>query len=236
MALEDHEDTENFYEILSSLSFQPLILQPSRVTPRSSTLIDNIFINELGVCSTGGNITTSISDHFPQFSFLDICDAGLKELKKIKGRSYANFNLDEFKNDFLNTSWVDLFQNKSSEESFNLFYKKTEKLLDEMAPIRTITKNQVKTEKKPWITSGLLKSIHSRDRLHKKALKETNTHRKDILLTKFKLKRNMIITLLRKSKHDYYTKFFAENKSDIKETWKGINKIITQNKKKAFHP
>ena len=236
LALEDHEDTENFYEMLSSLSFQPLILQPSRVTPRSSTLIDNIFINELGVCSTGGNITTSISDHFPQFSFLDICDAGHKEIKKQKGRSYKNFNIDEFKNEFLNTSWPDLFQNKSSEESFNLFYKKTEKLLDEMAPIRTIAKNQVKTDKKPWITSGLLKSMHSRDHLHKLALKEKNPHKKDVLFKKFKMKRNIIITLLRKSKHDYYSRFFADNKSDIKETWKGINKIITKNKKNHSTP
>ena len=43
LALDEHKDTEKFYDIMSSLSFQPLILQPTRVTSASSTLIDNIF-------------------------------------------------------------------------------------------------------------------------------------------------------------------------------------------------
>ena len=60
LAYGEHTDTGNFYDILSSFSFQPSILQPSRVTSTSSTLIDNIFIDQLGIKSTGGNIVTSI--------------------------------------------------------------------------------------------------------------------------------------------------------------------------------
>ncbi len=57
-----------FYDELSSHSFRPLILQPTRVTSRSFTLIDNIFTNDLTCFSTGVNMITSISDHFSQFS------------------------------------------------------------------------------------------------------------------------------------------------------------------------
>ena len=37
--------------------------------------------------------------------------------------------------------------------------------------------------------------------------------------------------LLKKSKKDYYQSYFLENKSNIKETWKGIKNIISLNKK-----
>ena len=77
---ENHKDTEDFYELLSSYSFQPLILQPTRVNARSATLIDNIFINDLAISSNGGNIVTSISDHFPQFCSLAL----FKESQKTK--------------------------------------------------------------------------------------------------------------------------------------------------------
>ena len=39
--------TADFFNTLSAALFQPLILQPTRVTSHSKTLIDNIFINKL---------------------------------------------------------------------------------------------------------------------------------------------------------------------------------------------
>ena len=42
-------------------------MQPSRITQRSATLIDNIFINDLELHSLGGNIT----NHYIWSSFLN---------------------------------------------------------------------------------------------------------------------------------------------------------------------
>ena len=67
-----HSDTGNFYDLLSSHNFRPLILQPTRVTSKTSSLIDNIFINDVSCHSVGGNITSAISDHYFQFSQVDI--------------------------------------------------------------------------------------------------------------------------------------------------------------------
>ena len=44
----------------------PYITPPIRVTPRSQTLIDNIFSNIIEDIISG-NITTTISDHYVQF-------------------------------------------------------------------------------------------------------------------------------------------------------------------------
>ena len=84
--------------------FRPLIMQPTRVqtTRRGTwtTLIDNIFLNDLESFSTAGNISTSISDHFPQFCPIYIFDTPNKRNNTIKfGRTFKNFNQDEFQND-----------------------------------------------------------------------------------------------------------------------------------------
>ena len=48
----------------------PLILQPTRITSHSNTLIDNIFSNAIDPGVTSGNLTATISDHLPQFSII----------------------------------------------------------------------------------------------------------------------------------------------------------------------
>ena len=62
LKIDSHDDSNYFYNVLTSQSFRPLILQPTRVTATSATLIDNIFINDMAISSSGGNITTSISE------------------------------------------------------------------------------------------------------------------------------------------------------------------------------
>ena len=47
--------------------FKPSIVRPTRVTPLSKTLIDNIFTNSLENINFSGNIISSISDHLPQY-------------------------------------------------------------------------------------------------------------------------------------------------------------------------
>ena len=73
---ESDKDILDFYDFLCSFGFWPLILQPTQVTASTASLIDNIFINSLGTESKGGNLTTSISDHFSQFCVLDIFNKG----------------------------------------------------------------------------------------------------------------------------------------------------------------
>ena len=62
----------DFYDLLCLFCFRPLILQPTRVTSKAATLIDKIFINDMKCHSFGGNLTSSISDHFLQFSITNI--------------------------------------------------------------------------------------------------------------------------------------------------------------------
>ena len=63
----DHQPTNEFLDSLTSNSFLRYILQPTRLTSHSKTLIDNIFSNVISYEVISGNITATISDHLPQF-------------------------------------------------------------------------------------------------------------------------------------------------------------------------
>lgn len=236
LKFDSHNETRDYYDLISSHGFRPLILQPTRITSKSATLIDNIFINSMETFSDGGNITTSISDHFPQFCLLDMFDQKEKTTQIKYGRNYKRFNQDEFKNELMGINWEDLFSDKNSDECCNIFYNKITQLLDEMAPIHRLSKKEINLLRLPWITNGLLKSMRNRDRLYGLSSKETDPLKKSKLYNDFKKKRNMIKTLIRKSKRDYYATYFEENRTDIKKTWQGIRDVVNISKKSRVSP
>ena len=64
---DSHTSTNEFLDSLSSNMVLPYILHPTRVTGHSKTLIDNIFSNHISKETICGNLTSTISDHLPQF-------------------------------------------------------------------------------------------------------------------------------------------------------------------------
>ena len=57
--------TLHFFNLLCSYGFLPHILQPTRVTENTSTVIDNIFSNNIQD-DISGNVLLNLSDHFAQ--------------------------------------------------------------------------------------------------------------------------------------------------------------------------
>ena len=79
---------------------------------------------------------------------------------------------------------------------------------------------------KPWITIGILKSLKKRSELHNRYIRAKDPERKQSLHHRFKLYRNMLVTLVRKSKQNHFNKYFSDNVKNLRETWKGIKNII----------
>ena len=64
------DSINNFIDTLSSNFLLPHILLPTRIS-KTSTLIDNIFSNSTSLEEIKSvNVTSTFSDHFPQFIFL----------------------------------------------------------------------------------------------------------------------------------------------------------------------
>ena len=64
---ESHRDTNKFINFMVSHCLLPHILQPTRVTDHSATVIDNIFTNATDFDTTSGNILNQLADHLSQF-------------------------------------------------------------------------------------------------------------------------------------------------------------------------
>ena len=68
---DSHSILDNFLDVFSSNFFQPHILQLTRITDHSATLIDNIFFNSLEHLVISGNIVYDLTDHLPNFIIMD---------------------------------------------------------------------------------------------------------------------------------------------------------------------
>ena len=66
----EHNENNEFLDSLASNSFIPLVLQATRTTSHSNTLIDNIFSNIVDPDILSGNLTASISDHLPRLAII----------------------------------------------------------------------------------------------------------------------------------------------------------------------
>ena len=101
-------------------------------------------------------------------------------------------------------------------------------LLDTYATLKRINKYKLKFKSKPWITLGLQKSISVKNKLLTNYMNKRDPILKEEFHTKYKIYRNLLSTLMKKSKKAYYDKYFERNRNNIKNTWKGIKSLISQ--------
>ena len=105
MKMDSKFDNSQFYNTMCSYFFWLLILQPTRVTEKSKTLIDNIFFNSSKFTTKSGNITHSISGHLIQFVILEDFIKPSSRVKLILIKKIKNFDRINLKEDFYKIDW-----------------------------------------------------------------------------------------------------------------------------------
>ena len=185
----------------------PQIIFPTRITNTSKTLIDNIFTDSSNFQISSGNLTYHISDHLPQFSIFKNMNINSNLKHNNFKRNWSTFDQEKFVLDFFEINWKDKLNlnERNIDLSFDNFYKIINNLLDTHIPLKRLTKKQIKTMSKPWITQGLLTSIKKRDQIHKLFIKSKDLQEKLILEKQFKKYRNLIVHLCRRSKKNYFS-------------------------------
>ena len=106
------------------------------------------------------------------------------------------------------------------------FLKIVHALLDRHAPFKSFNKKPNIYSSKPWIKTGIAKSVKVKDNLYKFS-SETNLKKKAEYQKQFRTYRNYISTLLRCSKDSYYYGLFEKNKRNVKTVWKTVKELIT---------
>lgn len=213
-----------------SHGFYPLICKPTRITPYSATLIDNIYTNTLSTYYKVGILITDISDHFPIFFISDV-EEPIKEKEKISYRQINSTNIQKFTESLSEIVWNDVLKETDTEKAYNCFIESYGSLYKKCFQ-KKIIKNDHHAQRKPWLSSGLLKSIRTKNKLYNKYVKNPSpiTHSVD------KKYRNKLNRLLKSTKKEYYHRKFTEATCNIKQTWKLINEVLNRKKSKTPGP
>ena len=139
-----------------------------------------------------------------------------KKTQKKKRRDFSDCSRSKFNSELSDAlvSRTNFSDQVDVDTAFSYFYNTLLTLVDKHAPLKTVSNRKVKQFSKPWITSGLKKSIKI-----KNSLLQSGD------LVNYKMYRNKISSLTRLSKTNYYHAFFAasENLDNMNNTWNGIN-------------
>ena len=95
-------------------------------------------------------------------------------------------------------------------------------------PLKKLSNKKIIRKKKPWITKGIITSIYKRTSYLNKFKKTNNP----LFFIRYKYYRDQINHLIRKSKKEYYCKYFNKNTNNTRKMWQQINKIVHKNKNK----
>ena len=141
--------TTNFVNLLFSKQFLPYIIHPSRVSGNTSTLIDNIFSNITDNETLSGNIMTQISDHFPQFLIVKHAGITYKNVSYFQ-HDFSSLNEENLQNDFANLDLNYLTDNALDVNAkFNRFLSRLDELVKAHAPLKKLSKKDIKFRNKP---------------------------------------------------------------------------------------
>ena len=138
MNYNEHNQTNEFLDSLASNSFIPLILQPTRITSHSNTLIDNIFSNFIDPDIISGNLTATISDHLPQFSIIPDMFGNISGNKStIYERDWSKLDQENLILDYFSVDWEDLLKTDelNADNSRRTYFDEINALLDTYAPL-----------------------------------------------------------------------------------------------------
>ena len=171
LRIDSHPGSENFINTLGSFFFQPHILQPTRVTDHSSTLIDNIFFNSIEHFIISGNLVYDLTDHLPNFIILNKFSS-LPSSVKVYKRDYFKFNQASLISEIQTVDWQIVFTSDTDPScNFDCFYSKISQIVDKHIPIKQLSRRELKFKLKPWITSAIKRSIKVKNNFYKKFLK-----------------------------------------------------------------
>ncbi len=223
LKVHQHTNTAKFLDTNLTNDLLPTITKPTRITHRSCTLIDNIYVSDRLTNNMESRIlTTDISDHLPCLTVMNI--GKQKELNtpiKITKRKLNEANIGRIKNALKRMDWNSV-HDLNCDEGYNFIMDKMTHILDTIAPERTITVNPKKTIHEPWMSKGLIESSKKCDKMYKKV---SGLPKDDVRFYEYKAYRNCYNSLKRKAKNTFYIKKIIDYKHNAKRLWKILKEI-----------
>ena len=194
----------------------PSITKPTRITPTSATLIDNIYVRHNCPSIFSGIIPYNISDHFPVFCFTRRLKHNTKNKKPLnfKYRPIDTTAISNINVALMNTDWSYL-HSLDTVSSFTEFTSCINTLISKFAPEKEVVIPAKHIIREEWMTKGLIKSSKTLNKIYTKSIRKSKTSPEYDTYVKY---RNTYNKLKRHAKESYYAQRFEKYKNDIKGT------------------
>lgn len=213
------DKTDYYLNMTSSCGYISCINNETRVTDRSSSIIDHIFIhgNMYHEDITALVIETSVTDHYTEVINLPtvITKKEHQHRKPMQKINYTQLNVK-----LQEERWTNVYNEGDTNRAYDTFLKTFKEHIDECS--EQIVRNPARTTKiKPWMTMELVEEIRHRDKIMKKAKTSSNETFKEYCRTFATNVKAKLFAI----KNSYFKEQLREAGNDMKKTWKIINNV-----------
>ena len=182
---------------LDPLQLTQLVTKPTRITEKTSTLLDLIMVTAPENVKVS-NVTDipGISDHFLIYMAYNITRKKFKP-QYITRRDFRNFSDENFCKDMEEAPWGNIYAPEEEEidQQVSILENIYTDIIEKHAPMRTVKVRQpIPT---PWITDEIIEAMDQRDKYKSKF----NTYRDPLIFKTYKKLKNHVTSLVRKAKY-----------------------------------
>ena len=193
-----------------------IIETPTR--PLYNDAIIDLILTNTNKAQNSGVLDWNLSDHSPTFINIKK-EKSLFQKTSFRGRSYKNFNEEEFVR-LLAESHIDYTCQKTDVKSaWETIKNSIEKILDTLAPVRDF---RFGCTKPGWLSNDLMELMKDRNRALKKAAKTKS----EIDKKNARSIRNLTNQYIKTARSDYIQEQLIELKDKPKKFWNILNDIV----------
>jgi Reverse transcriptase (RNA-dependent DNA polymerase) len=210
-----------YLDTLLNNGYMQTVMKASRIQGRTHSLIDHILVNDQQGEVITGTIIDDTSDHFPTFLTIKSCKKH-KKPKYQESRCFSPQNVQNFKIALSVLQWESTLQQNDVNTCYENFYQDFMTIFELHFPKTRKMFNKNHHKINDFITSGLLMSRGTKNRLHKIAINDPTSEN----LLAYKKFRNLFNSLLRKSKQLYFESNLNLHVKNPKKSWDLLKEAI----------
>ena len=226
LASSSNQRVNKFKDVMSSLSYTPLILNPTRITHESATLIDNVFTNITDNVLKSGILVNDVSDHLSAFA-ISTLSTNTSSATKFYKRIINDDNIRKFQRHLRTIDWNVTCESNDVDDRFDYFMNHLTVAYNQCFPLKEICRKKI--DRNPWFTKDLRKMCRKKNILYRKYLRNPTEYRRSV----YTQQRNKVSSAIRHEKQNYYRNRFSKVRNDIKGTWGVINDVLNKTRTKV---
>lgn len=201
-----------------SFGLDQLINEPTRICPKTETVIDLVLVSDKTKIAQSGVINYGLSDHCIIFCTRKTKKAVFNCHASVKARSMKAYNKDTFNERLKLMDWSAVLNCENVNESWGIFKSMFLEVIDKVAPFK---ETRIKQRSEPWVNDDILEAIRDRNKKFKHFRMKGDEHS----WAEFKRARNEVNRLVINTKKIYFKEKIQEHRNDSRKLWKSLSQL-----------